>query len=343
MSVSMSPSLSDVFARLVSRRLFPVVLTMIFCVVAAGQSPADEKSSPGTSGMYVSIRDGFLGDEIFPTPIEGLRRLGVDAIELNLGRDFSVRALDSGERVLLRTDDEARAFRQNTEKLGVRICAVMTACDFSAGDAKSNIAWIARAIEIADLLGAPAVRIDSAMSKEKELDFETRVNLFVEGLGGALKRTPNSKVMLGIENHGFQGNNLAFLLNVFQQAGSVRLGSTLDLCNFYWRGYPLYEVYGILRILAPYAKHTHAKSIHYPAEQREVMREAGWEYGKYACPLDEGDIDLAKVVGILAKAGYKGDICIEDESLGKCATPNERVAVLERDVAYIRRILESAR
>jgi sugar phosphate isomerase/epimerase len=219
----------------------------------------------------------------------------------------------------------------------------MTACDFSVGDAESNMAWIARAIEIADLLGAPAVRIDSAMAKEKELDFETRVNLFVEGLGGALKRTPNSKVVLGIENHGFQGNNLAFLLNVFQQTGSERLGSTLDLCNFYWRGYPLSEVYGILRVLAPYAKHTHVKSIHYPAEQREVMREAGWEYGKYSCPLDEGDIDLAKVVGILAKAGYKGDVCIEDESLGKCANAAERADVLKRDVACVRGAIESVK
>jgi sugar phosphate isomerase/epimerase len=291
--------------------------------------------------MFVSIRDGILSEKVFRTPLEGLRFLGVDAIELALARDFSVRAVETGERVVLGTDADVKAFRERTEKSGVRICAVMTACDFSAGDKESNIAWIARAIEIADLLGASAVRIDSAMAKEKELNFETRVNLFVEGLGGALKRTANSLVVLGIENHGFQGNNLAFLLNVFQQTGSDRLGSTLDLCNFYWRGYPLSEVYGIVRVLAPYAKHTHIKSIHYPEEQREVMREAGWEYGKYACTLDEGDIDLVKVVGILAKAGYKGDICIEDESLGKYATEAERADALKRDVASVRHAIEA--
>jgi sugar phosphate isomerase/epimerase len=91
---------------------------------------------------------------------------------------------------------------------------------------------VARAIEIADLLSASSVRIDSAMSKEKQLDFETRVKIFVEGLGGALERTSGSKVTLGIENHGFQGNNLAFLLNTFQQVGSDRLGSTLDVATF---------------------------------------------------------------------------------------------------------------
>ena len=316
--------------------VFTVVLACLF--VAAPSAAAQEKSA---SSMFVSIREGILTKDVCETPLEGLRTLGVDAIELALARDFSVRALDTGERTVLNSDDDVKAFREKTEKQGIRVCAVTTSCDFSAGDKESNIAWIARAIEIADLLGAPAVRIDSAMSKEKQLDFETRVNLFVEGLGGALNRTANSKVVLGIENHGFQGNNLAFLLNVFQQTGSDRLGSTLDLCNFYWRGYPLSEVYGIVRVLAPYAKHTHVKSIHYPEEQREVMREAGWEYGKYACPLDEGDIDLVKVVAMLAKAGYKGDICIEDESLGKCATAAERIEFLRRDVACIRRVLES--
>lgn len=321
--------------------LMPLLFTAAAIVCVFAVAPCAVAQQKPASPMFVSIREGILTENVFKTPLEGLRALGVDAIELALARDFSVRAVDTGERVVLNSDDEVKAFRERTAKSGIRVSAVTTSCDFSAGDKESNIAWVARAIEIADLLGAPAVRIDSAMSKEKQLDFETRVNLFVEGLGGALKRTANSKVVLGIENHGFQGNNLAFLLNVFQQTGSDRLGSTLDLCNFYWRGYPLSEVYGIVRILAPYAKHTHIKSIHYPEEQREVTREAGWEYGKYACNLDEGDIDLAKVIGILAKAGYKGDICIENESLGKCASEAERADALKRDVASVRKAIEA--
>ena len=130
---------------------------------------------------------------------------------------------------------------------------------------------------------------------------------------------------------------------MYQQVGSDRLGSTLDTGNFYWRGYPLSEVYGILRVLAPYSKHTHVKNINYPEDKREMVREAGWEYTTYFSPLDEGDIDIAKVVKMLVDAGYTGDICIEDESIGKCKSPEERVAVLERDVAHIRKIIEDAR
>jgi len=324
-----------------------VLVAVLFLGLAdhalAAESSAKEAPAKSASGMYLSIRDGYIGPDTFPSVVEGLRHLRIDAMELNLGRDFSVQALDSKEKVFLKTDQDATDYRQTARKLGVNICSVLTACDFSAGDMESNIAWVARAIEIADLLSASSVRIDSAMSKEKQLDFETRVKIFVEGLGGALERTSGSKVTLGIENHGFQGNNLAFLLNTFQQVGSDRLGSTLDVGNFYWRGYPLSEVYGILTVLAPYAKHTHMKNIHYPEDKREITREAGWEYGKYCCPLDEGDVDLAKVIAILAKTGYKGDICIEDESVGKCRTPEERIAVLDRDIAHLRKILQNVR
>ncbi len=311
-----------------------IIITLLFVIIAGTSGAADP------SGMYVSVRDVFLGTNAFPTPIEGLRELGVTALEVNLGKDYGIRAIDSTNKLFITSNDDAKAFRKTADKLGIKICGVLTACDFSTGNMESNTAFIARSIEIADIMGAPAVRIDSAMSKEKKLNFEERVQIFAEGLGGALKKTANSKVTLGIENHGFQGNNLAFLLNVFLVVGSDRLGSTLDTGNFYWRGYPLSEVYGILRVLAPYAKHTHVKNINYPAEQREVMREAGWEYGKYNCALEEGDIDIAKVCGILAKVGYKGDICIEDESIGKCKTPEERVALLKRNVAHIRNCIQ---
>ena len=289
--------------------------------------------------MYCSVRDCMVAMDEFSSPVEGMRHLGVDAIEIALSHDFEVMAMDSRQTVRLVSDVDARAYKKHLEGLGLRGTAFLTACDFSAHGFEANVAWVARAIELAELLGMPAVRIDSAMAQERELDFETRVHIFAKGLGGALERTSGSPVALGIENHGYQGNNLAFQLNVYKAAGSDRLGSTLDTGNFYWRGYPLSEVYGILTLLAPYAKHTHLKNIKYPPDQREIMREAGWEYDTYVSPIEEGDIDHAKVLRILADAGYKGDICLEDESLGHYAPGPERIAVVERDIAYMKSII----
>jgi len=291
--------------------------------------------------MYCSVRDCMVAREEFSSPVEGMRHLGVDAVEIAISREFAVGAMDSKEMVTLQSDDDGRAYAKHLEDLGIRPVAFLTACDFSAGDSASNVQWVARVLELADLMGMPAIRIDSAMQKERELDFETRVDLFASNLKAVLERTAGSTVAMGIENHGYQGNNLAFQLNVYKAVGSDRLGSTMDTGNFYWRGYPLSEVYGILNILAPYTKHTHLKNINYPEDTREVMREGGWEYGRYVSPLDEGDIDHAKVLRILADAGYDGDICLEDESLGHYAEGQERIAVLERDVAHIKQIIKA--
>jgi sugar phosphate isomerase/epimerase len=290
--------------------------------------------------MFVSVRDCMVTHGEFETPVAGMRHLGVEAVEIQLDHEFNVCAMDSMDTVPLDTDAAAKDYRKHLEGLGIKPWCFLTARDFSAGDQEANIQWVARALELADIMGMPVIRIDSAMSKERELDFGARVDLFAHGLGEAIRRTAGSTVTMGIENHGYQGNNLAFQLNVYRKVGSDRLGSTMDTGNFYWRGYPLSEVYGILTILAPYTKHTHLKNIKYPEDKREIMREGGWEYGTYVSPLDEGDIDHAKVLRLLADAGYDGDICIEDESLGHYATPEERIAVLERDVAHVKDILK---
>lgn len=291
--------------------------------------------------MFVSLRETMVKGDWFASPLDGLRHLDVNAVEITLSADFGVLKMDSRDVIPLQTDADAKAHRAHLDSLGITPSGLLTARDFSAGEMAQNIAWVARAIELASVMGIPCVRIDSAMSRERELDFETRVNIFAEGLGGALKVTEGTNVTLGVENHGFQGNNLAFLLNVYKTVGSDRLGSTIDTGNFYWRGYPLSEVYGILRLLAPYCKHTHLKNINYPPEVRETTRECGWEYGKYSAPLDEGNIDHAKVLRILADAGYTHDVCIEDESIERCKTPEERIAVLDRDVAHCKGIIAS--
>ncbi len=287
--------------------------------------------------MYPSIRDDMLG--VFESPLAGLRHLGLDAIELEIDRDLRVVGLDGGERIDLGTDSARREYGAVLSANNIRVAGLLTMCDFSAADPESNVAWMARAVEIAADLGADNVRVDTAMTEEQSHSFGYRVDVFVRDLGEVIGRTPGIPVALGMENHGFQGNNLAFLLNIIQDIDSERIGVTLDTGNFYWRGYPLSEVYGILKVLAPYAKHTHLKNIAYPEAMRETTRESGYEYMRYVSALEDGDIDHAVVVGLLRQAGYAGDLCIENESLENFATTADKIAVLERDAAHVKGVL----
>lgn len=291
--------------------------------------------------MYLSIRDAMVSGGDFETPVAGLRHLEIDAVEIQLGDDFRVMALDSADAYVIDDTTEAQAYRAHLDGLGLQCCSMLTARDLSAGEVSAHIEWLTRAVEIAGTLGCQSIRVDSMLSRENEVCYGDRVRLFCSTLGEVIQDTGASGVSLAIENHGVAGNSLGFLLHVLEEVDSERLGLTLDTANFYWRGYPLSEVYGILKLLAPYARHTHVKNIAYPPDKREIQREIGWEYGTYMCPLDEGDIDHGRVLQLLAGAGYSGDICIENETLEKFAPGAERIRVLERDAAHVRESIAS--
>ena len=107
------------------------------------------------------------------------------------------------------------------------------------------------------------------MARQTELPLVERITLFADATRRALDATEGSPVRLGIENHGRQGNDPAWMDGVLQRVNSPRLGLTLDVGNWYWFGHPLSHVYEIYRKYGPRTVHTHVKSIRYPAEMRE--------------------------------------------------------------------------
>ena len=82
--------------------------------------------------MYCSIRDNLLLEN-FDTPAAGLCHLGVDAVEIELVRDFQVLAMDTREMVPLATDADAKKYAQHLDSLDIRPVSFLTACDFTRG------------------------------------------------------------------------------------------------------------------------------------------------------------------------------------------------------------------
>lgn len=289
--------------------------------------------------MYVSIRDATVLHAGYPTILDGLKALDIWAIEANFDRDSALPSVTDPKKFLpVTTSAEIAAYKRHLDEHKVRVSAFLLANNLNADDLDAELAWMERAIRAAHGLGVKAVRIDSAMKGQQELPFDVRVKKFVTGIKRLIELTKDAPVDMGIENHGFQGNDPNFLHGVFDGVGSNRLGMTLDTGNFYWRGHPLEKTMKVIAEFAPLAKHTHIKNIGYPAEKRNVEREMGWEYGTYVCPIPDGDIDHKKVIGFLKKAGYDRDLCIEDESLGKFV-PDERKRVISRDAAYMKSLV----
>lgn len=287
--------------------------------------------------MYVACRDGHL-EPVFGTISLGLRAMGIDAVELNYGRDRSVLSLDisyPGAKESLADAHLIDRFQYKCKGLGIKPSAFILSNNFGADNIKAELEWVISAVKAAGHLGIKAVRIDAIMSTQNEWSLERRTSHFADCMKQILDATHDLDVNLGIENHGPKGNEQEFLDTVLDSVNSPRLGITMDTGNLYWFGRPLSKVYEVIEHFAPRVKHTHIKSINYPADQREVQREIGWEYGRYCSPLREGDIDFGRVFKILKDADYTGDLCIENESLGRYDKAKQK-AILIDDAAYIK-------
>ena len=291
--------------------------------------------------MYVSIRDDTLLATGFDDIADGLKYYGIQGVELAVKRDFQVRSVNpGGGNAFLDLSDciDVAELVMGAEEAEVRISGFLLANDFNATDRKKELDWIVHVVEVAAKLSVPVVRIDAIMSGERDLPLEKRAEIFAAGVTEVIQRTEGVPVDLGIENHGFQGNDPDFLDELMCHVGHRRLGMTLDTGNFYWAGHPLEKVYDILEHLAPVTKHTHIKNINYPAEIRETQRTLGFEYDKYVSPIMDGDIDHARVIEILKEYGYDRDLCLEDESLGKYDIEGRRTNI-QAAVAYFNGLL----
>jgi sugar phosphate isomerase/epimerase len=293
-----------------------------------------EKTAP------ISVRDHMVAQAGDGRPFfDALRELGVGAIELQIDPDFTtphVRQAD-GSPFSVRSAPDVAILRRTLNSEGVRISALLLMTDFSSDNADEQIRWASAAVKAARDLNVPAVRLDP-LTRTKELRADQVRENFVRGVKQVLGQTADTGVDLGIENHGPFGNDPAFLDAVFSSADDSRLGMTLDTGNFYWWGVPLDELYSLIERYASRTKHTHIKNINYPTPLANTRRPIGLEYGKYCCPLDEGNIDLSRVVRTLRAAGYQRDFCIENESLNKYAA-DQRLEILRRDVTAITRAL----
>lgn len=285
--------------------------------------------------MNVAVRDGSLYQIGFKSGVDAMRYLEVTDVEVAIDKEGVVRSLVTGQALNLTDAHGLKRFGDELTTAGLTVCTFLCAQNFNADDRPAQLAWAIQAVHAADALGATSVRLDSAMKAQGELPREDRIRIFADAVVEVLRATPESSVALGIENHGAQGNDPEWMRGVIARVGSPRLGLTLDVGNWYWYGHPLSRVYEIYEEFGPLVKATHIKNIRYPEEIRETQRAIGFEYGKYCCPLDEGDLDMARIAGMLHAAGYDGPLTIEDESLGKFPEA-ERAAVLKRDVDHVK-------
>ncbi|OHB74743.1 MAG: hypothetical protein A2Z25_15385 [Planctomycetes bacterium RBG_16_55_9] len=307
---------------------------LAFSAAALAGPKSDALSTP-SNRWIVACRDNLLRLTQKPDSWSAMKELGVTGVEVEVDLALACPSLyGPGKTYSLATDSDVQVVKDALDKNGLVITSFLM---HNRLDERldEELAWTGKLVKAALALDAKVIRIDVVprriKEKEEFLPFAVKA---CKKLCDIVEGTP---VRFGIENHGNITNDPEFLEQLFDGVGSSHLGLTLDTANFYWYGHPLDNLYAIFERFAPKAFHTHCKSIRYPEDKKNVERPRGWEYGKYCSPIYEGDIDFRKVAVILRRAGYTGDLCLEDESLNKFPE-GERADVIRKEIALLRSI-----
>ncbi len=294
--------------------------------------------------MYIGIRDVTLSRVGAAEPLEFAKGLGIDTMEIRIQPDGSLDSFDPGGRADLTVahPEGSKLVLDSSREAGIVIGAILLNTRYHQPDVDSEeeIRWIDTAARFARTAGIAVIRIDIRPADgETEQGFLDRVSPVLEH---HLATAADQGVGLSVENHGLFANREDSLSRLLDRFAKTGLSLTLDSGNFYCTGgYPLLDTYRLIDRFAASATQVHIKNIRYPENAREVTGHLGCEYAAHSAPIYEGDVDHARVVSALKRAGFEGGLYIEDESLGKYGLA-ERATNIEMTVAHLREIIEEA-
>lgn len=297
-------------------------------------NPEPCQGAENKPGWPVACRDGHLKAMGQPDSWSALKELGANGVEIVVNEDLQCPSLfHPQKKYSIATAEDIRVLREDVENHGLQITAF---CMSNRLDERleREVAWTKRLVAVAQIMAVGAIRIDVVPRAIKAEDYMPFAIQACKQLCELAKDTP---VRFGIENHGHWTNRPEVLQELFDAVGSDHLGLTLDAMNFYWFGRPLKDVYGICEKFASRVFHTHCKNLSYPDDKKNSPRPIGWEYEKHAAPLYEGDVDYQRIVGILARAKYAGDLCLENECLGRFSK-EQHADILKKEVALLRKL-----
>jgi len=300
------------------------VLCCALVVAAAMDVPAQGR-------WDVGIRDSYLKGIGSPDVWSAADAIGVSLIEVQINPKMKCQQLFEGDDTpySVGTPDEREELKAKLAEKKKSICAFC--CGY-----EEEVKWMEAAAEAARDLGVPIIMVPipgaGGMTDEQYVE---RTKKF---LGALVPVAEKTGVTFAMENLQRFNNRLEIVEPILQSLPSRKVGLAHDITNMYWYGYPLDKIYSLTEAVAPYVRYVHAKNEKYPDDKKNVQREPGWEYGKCATSVRDGDIDFRKILAIYAKAGYRGPVTIEDDSLGHHDEAGKK-KVLDDDVKFLREII----
>lgn len=190
---------------------------------------------------------------------------------------------------------------------GLTVCCVSVSNHFTGHyqDALNDVEKVQKWIDIAQMFGAPIVRVFAGSGEEmsKQVIYEQAV----ECLQKVAMYAEHAGIVLGLENHG--GTSAQQVLDLLKDVQSSWLKLTLDTGNF-----PS-DTYKSIEACLAHAAIVHAKLYELDASGAEVR------------------LDYKKIMKSFEKNGYNGFLSIEFEGEA------DELTFMPKGVAYLRRLM----
>jgi len=293
---------------------------------------------PAKEVMKVGIRDGYLKSMEYKDVWSAVEAIGVDRLEIEVTPELKCPNLYEADGSQHQIDNPASIDRLKAaiKRHKISINAFTTVIPLTGEKTPEQIQrWVTAVARVAQRLKVPVIMMPLIARGIEDDEFIKRAREYVGPLQAVAGQT---HVQLTIENLGHYLNRQEILDPILKSFDTKRVGLTLDICNMYWFGHPLSKIYELAEHFAPYVRYVHVKNVQYPEDQRQNRRPEGWEYLKYAEPVRSGDLDFKKIIGFYYHAGYRGDLTLEDDSLGKFTMPALR-EIHQQDVQHLHQII----
>jgi sugar phosphate isomerase/epimerase len=261
----------------------------------------------GFSGVELFDRLFPSRDSSYLTELKAVLRDQNCGVVVALGNDFTLADAKAWQKQI----DHVRRFWEITHSLGGKIVRI-----FLGGQGLSihkvmtwlgerplpgqrqstSMLWQQRLAK-ALLMNRVAVHLSEAVRKKKSLPSKPqpeKIERCVAALRQLRPTLDEFDLQAGIENHWGLSTNPATVVEIIRRVESPRIGTCPDFGNFT----VTQDRYAGLHLLAPYAKHVHAKSYQFNGTGEETT------------------IDFARCLKIFREAGYDGGISVEYEGEG---------------------------
>lgn len=267
----------------------------------------------GVSAYSYSRLFGKDGFDIYKL-VKTVKEQGFDGIEF-----AGIPGEDSAEDIF-ELCGEVKKICADEELEVINYCIGSDFLNGSNGDVEKEIERVKRHVDIAEAIGSKCMRHDATWGVAKNVPpprgFDDVVDRIAHGYREVTVYAEKKGIVTSIENHGYFVQDSVRVEKLINKVGHSNFGALIDIGNFLCADEnPIYAV----GVLAPYAKHVHAKDFHVKSGMLKnpgegFFKSRGGNYLRGAI-VGHGNAPVDQCIAILKNQGYDGYISLEFEGL----------------------------